>query len=353
MRWAKWELGLLLLAISQAAELSAGEPVLATVVFAPRRSAVLSAEIAGRVVKLPKEFGQSVAEGELLVELDTELFAGEVAKAEATVTMAQASLDSAQKLFTAEAGPRKAEAELKFAQANLAALEKLSAQRVRQQQAEAEIKVARQVLETTERLSQDKISSSLDLEKARKDVVVAEANLQLLVNGQAIELASARKSVAQAQADFELAGFTRLSDLETAKRDLAVSQANLAAAKHNLAACRLTAPFPGRLAKVEVHEHELVAPGKTLLELVNDTVLRAQFLVPSRLYGQIKLGREVRIKVIETGGEATGRVSNLSAQIDPASESFTVYAEVDNAGGGLRAGMRGTLDLTGLAEAAP
>jgi membrane fusion protein, multidrug efflux system len=132
-------------------------------------------------------------------------------------------------------------------------------------------------------------------------------------------------------------------DLENARKDVGVASANLQLAQKELAGCRIHAPFSGRVKKVYAREHELVDKGRPLIELVDDHVLQARILLPSTLFGKVRVGQEVGIEVIETGKTATGAITHVGEVLDPASATFEIYADIPNAADELRSGMTGRL----------
>jgi len=127
-----------------------------------------------------------------------------------------------------------------------------------------------------------------------------------------------------------------------------LARARLELARHELAGCTVCAPYDGHIARVLVHEHERVERGAPLIEVVDDRVLLAKFLVPSALFRCVEKGRELRLTVNETGGTAAAKVSHIAAVLDPASVTFEVHAEIDNATGELRAGMNAWLSVSEL-----
>lgn len=214
-----------------------GERDLATVVFDPRHRAVLSAEVSATVVRVFKEMGQELKAGAPLIELDAETYQVQAEKAEALLASATAQFEAMENLF------------------------------------------------------KDNSVSSLEFERAKKDLVLARADLRLV--------------------------------------------------QKQLAACTIRGPYDGRLVKALVNEHELVDRGQELLEIVDDRTLLARFLVPSSALGNVRIGQKVQIAVIETKTDVEGIVSHVGAVMEPASGTVEILAEVGNSKGLLRCGMTG------------
>lgn len=265
----------------------------AAVVFAARHRAVLSAEVPGRIAALRKELGEAFEAGDVLLQLDDQAYRVNRQLADAEHEAAACELTEARRLADAGTRRRHADAVRAAAEANLAA---------------------------TEKLFRDGHASQVDLENARRDAVAAQTECELVAANVARELARA----------------TRDATVARGKRDLAAQE---------LASCALRAPYAGRVARVLVHEHEFVSRGTPLLEVADDRVLLAKFLLPSELFKALQIGQPLPITVSETGDTVTVHVSHVAAVLDPASVTFEVYAELDNAGGQLRAGMNGWLPL--------
>lgn len=134
-------------------------------------------------------------------------------------------------------------------------------------------------------------------------------------------------------------------DFAAAKSDLAMAQANLGLAEKELASCVVAAPYPGRVAKVLVNEHEWVERGKPLLEILDERGMLAKVLIPAAVVRELKTGQALPI-LVELGGlRVSGKISHISAQIDSVSQTQEVYLDVDNADGRLLTGMTGKLLL--------
>lgn len=262
-------------------------------ILTPQRQALLSAEVQGRVVAINKELGQRFDAGEVLVQLD----------------------DS-----TCRANTRIGEAILASAISDLARIQKLADNKTRQRHAEAVIAAAGANLVATQRLYNDNHASQIDLENAKRDLTVAKTSRELVDSTSAKELISA-------------------------KRELVVAKGRLDIAVEQLEACTLSGPWTGRVARVLVKEHELVGRGAPVIEVIDDRVLLVKFLLPSSVFRSVHIGQELNLLVVEASETVVVKVSHIAAALDPASVTFEVHAEADNAAGNLRAGMNGWLSL--------
>ncbi|MDF2577171.1 MAG: hypothetical protein K0S74_655 [Chlamydiales bacterium] len=153
------------------------------------------------------------------------------------------------------------------------------------------------------------------------------------------------KSVLNAKQELYRSSIASLSDLKEAEASLVSSERDLIAAMDALDSCKFKAPYIGSISAVHIKEFELVQPGDPIVELVDDHILLAKFLLPSHYFNQVKKGQKIEISVQETFTKEIGTVTQIDAVIDPASSVFRVYAEIDNSDKHLMSGMRADIIL--------
>jgi HlyD family secretion protein len=91
--------------VAQAPQAVAGTPILsATGYVVPRRKAVVSAKIQGRLAELRVEEGSRVAQGEILARLESANYEAQVQQAEASVQRAEADLSESRRLLRQNEG---------------------------------------------------------------------------------------------------------------------------------------------------------------------------------------------------------------------------------------------------------
>lgn len=189
----------------------------------------------------------------------------------------------------------------------------------------------------------------------RKDDILIELNDRLA----RAALASARASLAAATAALAAADgmYARKSasqiELEEAKKGVAEAESRLELALHENEACRIVAPFDGRVAEVLVNEHELVEKGRPVISLMDDSRLTAKFLFPEERFGDMSIGDMLEIRIPVVGVVRQARVSHIAPVIEPASRTLDVWASVDNADSALRPGMTVLLTDESPAERRP
>lgn len=160
------------------------------------------------------------------------------------------------------------------------------------------------------------------LQKARAELNAAEATDK--ANQRLAEL----NSVGQLEVDLGRAG-----------RQKAVAE--VGAQQAVLGKCSISAPFSGRVAEQKVREQQFVQPGQPLLDILDDSVLELEFLVPSAWLVWLRTGQTFEVEIDETGKRYPARFERIGARVDPVSQSVKVAAAIDGRFPELIAGMSG------------
>ncbi len=132
-------------------------------------------------------------------------------------------------------------------------------------------------------------------------------------------------------------------DLDNRKSGVVIAQAKLKLAELNLAACRMTAPFAGRMTVKKIKEHEFVRTGQPLFSIIDDNKLLAVVNVPQTMLKTVKIGQTMRIKLENIATVCQGQVYEISPNLDYNSGTFEIKILVDNSRHTLKAGMTGVL----------
>ena len=131
----------------------------------------------------------------------------------------------------------------------------------------------------------------------------------------------------------------------TTNRD--VAEARLATARLQLAKARVAAPWPGRIAARHVEVGDFVAPGAPLFDLVDASRLKVRAPARAADVPFLVVGREVTVTVDAYPGEVFhGRLERLGAELDPASRTLDVEAEIANPDGRLKPGLPARLEVS-------
>ena len=145
------------------------------------------------------------------------------------------------------------------------------------------------------------------------------------------------------KANQRLAELNSIGQLELDLSRSAVSRARAETGMQQavLAKCSIPAPFSGRVAEQKVREQQFVQPGQIMLDILDDSVLELEFLVPSHWLRWVKPGLPLRVSIDETRKTYPARFLRIGARVDPVSQSVKVAAAIDGKFPELIAGMSG------------
>jgi membrane fusion protein (multidrug efflux system) len=160
------------------------------------------------------------------------------------------------------------------------------------------------------------------LAKAEATVMAADTTWQ--ANSKLIELKSVGKV-----------------ELDTSKAELLKAKAELAANRAIAGKCQVLAPFSGRIAEQKVREQQYAQPGQPLLEIIDDSTLELEFIVPSKWLAWARQGVGFKVTIDETGKTYPAKVQRVGARVDPVSQSVKLTAVIDGRFSELVAGMSG------------
>lgn len=134
-------------------------------------------------------------------------------------------------------------------------------------------------------------------------------------------------------------------ELEVSESEVAKARADMASNSVVLSKCSISAPFAGRVAEQKAREQQYVQPGQALLEIIDDSVLELEFIVPSRWLAWIRTGAVFQVRIDETGKSYPARVQRIGARVDPVSQSVKLSAAIDGKFPELISGMSGRVEL--------
>jgi RND family efflux transporter MFP subunit len=135
------------------------------------------------------------------------------------------------------------------------------------------------------------------------------------------------------------------AEVQLAEAKAQLARADVRKAEVQARRCDIKAPFDGRVVERRIQEHESVATGAPLLEILSDRDLKVELIVPSSWLVWLKPGQRFDLRVDETGAILPGEVVLPGAKVDSASQSVVVTAKLTGEGGvppGMIAGMSGT-----------
>lgn len=132
-------------------------------------------------------------------------------------------------------------------------------------------------------------------------------------------------------------------DVRVAEQAVAAARARLASAQarrgttqREVGDTRVVAPVSGVIERRTVNPGEHVNRNAEMFTLVRGDVLELAAAVPERSAAGVRPGQTVRFTA--DGAQFTGTVARMSPSVDPGSRSVTVYVQVPNGDGRLRAG---------------
>lgn len=132
-----------------------------------------------------------------------------------------------------------------------------------------------------------------------------------------------------------------LVELREAQTQFATAEADLAIARKQLEAATITAPYHGRIVDVYVHDFELAEALEPLLDLIGDDVLLARMIIESTMLNRINIGTQIEIYFPDADLKVPAVITRIGAEIDPASSTIRVDAELENVEYRLTSGMSG------------
>lgn len=159
------------------------------------------------------------------------------------------------------------------------------------------------------------------------------------------ELQGAEQTLKTNQRLAELNSVGKL-DLDMAQAATLKARADVVANQAVLSKCSITAPFSGRVAEQKVREQQYVQPGQALLDVLDDSVLELEFLVPSRWLSWLRVGGTFQVQIDETRKTYPAKFIRIGARVDPVSQSVKVAAAIDGQFQELITGMSGRVQIT-------
>lgn len=158
-----------------------------------------------------------------------------------------------------------------------------------------------------------------------------------------------KAKAALAAAEHTFTANQRLEQLRSiGKVELSVSESEVNKARAevqlmavSLSKCNVAAPFNGRVAEQKVREQQYVQPGQAMLDIIDDSVLELEFIIPSHWLAWVRNGSAFHVRIDETGKTYPAKVSRIGARVDPVSQSIKITAMVDGSYKELMAGMSG------------
>ena len=135
-------------------------------------------------------------------------------------------------------------------------------------------------------------------------------------------------------------------ELDLSRTAVNKARAEIGAFQAVLSKCSVSAPFAGRVSEQKAREQQYVQPGQALIDIIDDSVLELEFLVPSRWLSWLKVGGKFDVQIDETGKRYPAKFIRVGARVDPVSQSVKLAAAIDGKFPELIAGMSGRVQIT-------
>jgi membrane fusion protein (multidrug efflux system) len=112
-----------------------------------------------------------------------------------------------------------------------------------------------------------------------------------------------------------------------------------------LSRCVTRAPYHGHVVEQRVHPQQFVSAGQPLLEIIDNSALELEFIVPSKWSSWLSENNQFNIHMDETNKDYPAKVTQVGARIDPISQTIKVRAAIQGDFLDLRPGMSGTVNI--------
>ncbi len=384
----------------ETATVASGEDGIHASGFIEAQEVSVVAETGGRVAQVLVDEADTVTAGQIVVKLDDTLLQSarqqaeaavtvaeanladliaepteeEIAAAQATLDMAQAELEGAQRAsrqaWAAVSNPREIDVQIAAAQLDVDTAAQQVAQiqgAIREVEYEALQVEESGVDDPTRRdylaLSRENLVAQLAAAQAAYDGAVKKLQLlqaqrqrPLALIAQAhqaqaqIAIAEGQVQLAQAQYDLLVAG-PLPEEIAIAQAQVDLAKAQLAQVDTQIARLSLAAPIDGVVTTRAIAAGETASPGVPLLTIADLTELKLVVYIPETDLGQVRLGAQVDIEVDSYPGETfSGQVAliareaeftprNVQTEEERVNLVFAVEISIDNADGRLKPGM--------------
>jgi len=117
------------------------------------------------------------------------------------------------------------------------------------------------------------------------------------------------------------------------------AESNLGLARLRLHKARLVAPFAGQVARRAVQPGEMLSPGQTAFEVVDNRKLEIRADLPAEAMAQVKVGQRATFRSLGVDRLVEGRVAQVNPSLSQDGRTLRVRVEVPNPDGVLKGGL--------------
>ena len=274
---------------------------------------IVSSQVSGKVIRVLKDEGTRVNNGDTVIIIDTETYELKLAEAMATQDFAQAQYNLLKK------GAR--DEDINQAEENL-------------NQAQISFELAEKDKQRMENLYESK-----SITKKQFDDAIANYDISLA------KLNSAKENFQKVK------NLSRPEELMQAKANLDKALANVNLIKKNLSDCYVTSPSSGFITKKFIEAGETAGMMSSLFQVADLSSVELVIYIPETELGKIKLNQQAEIsvdtfpeknfegKVIYISPQAEFTPKNIQTQEERTKLVFAVKIKIDNPDFELKDGM--------------
>lgn len=130
-------------------------------------------------------------------------------------------------------------------------------------------------------------------------------------------------------------------EVDMARVKLEQATAEVEAFQSKFSRCTINAPFDGRISMMRAHAHEFPDKSGPLMQIVDDSTLEIDILVPGVWLRWLKPGVAFSVTIEETGATIPAEVSRIAAVVDPVSQTVKITSRFTGDTKGVLPGMSG------------
>lgn len=297
------------------------------------REIIISSQVGGEIRLIVKDEGDSVSEGELLLEIDDQDYQLIFSKAQSALKIAQAKLQEALK-GSPHAELQKTMTLIAQAEANTNTLN-IKKEKIDQDYQKMEILFNSGGISKSEL---DKIKSEVDIlaeqiKASKKQEENAYWQLQIMKSGARDEI------------------------IESLEAQLQISKSDLLLAENKLNQTKLKSPIKGRINGLYIDKGELVMPGSPVISVIDPEDLWLKIYIPETEIGKVFLGQEAVLrvdsfidkdfsgKVVSISDQAQFTPKNVQTKDQRTSTVFPVKIKIENNFDELKSGITAEVRL--------
>ncbi|MDR3285566.1 MAG: efflux RND transporter periplasmic adaptor subunit [Holosporales bacterium] len=129
-------------------------------------------------------------------------------------------------------------------------------------------------------------------------------------------------------------------DYDKALAELNMARAEVEVKEANLHKCEIRAPFEGTIGLIDVGAGSFVQPNQELVTLVDQTPIRVKFGVSGKNVNDVGAGQTIELRVESSKGKVfKGTVEAVDSRVDSSTNNITLIATIPNEEGALKPGL--------------